>query len=270
MELKKYIFNLSLTIPSIMLISLIIIPLLSLYMTVDYKVFTRIIFIKEVLSAIFTTVLAATVATLILSILGFPLAYILARMKFKGKGLVEAIVDLPLAVPHVIVGIMLLLTFQTPTSPLASLVKKLGLRLVDSFLGIVAAMIYVSSPIMIDLLKEGIKSIDPILEGVSRSFGADMVSTFFRVTLPLSIRYLIAGALLSWARAVSEVGSLLILAYYPKTVNILLIEWFHAYGLTYATALAALFLLLCIVCFIALRIIQKEGVLRRRCLIPWR
>lgn len=237
----------------------IILPLLFISLTTDYNILYRCILMKEVLHAFLTTFLAAFLSTAILLVLGIPLAYILARKEFKGKNFIEAIVDLPLAIPHVIVGIILLVTYSSRYSIIGVFLKDAGITVEDSFWGIVFAMMYVSAPLLIDTVKEGIKSIDPMLEGISRSLGASPVMTFFRVVLPLSIRHIITGGLLSWARAVSEVGSILILAYYPKTINVLIIEWFHTYSIEHSKALTILLLLFCLITFIALRVEGRKS-----------
>ena len=255
--MKERHFFLTFIIVSAFILFFIIAPIVLLYLTTNYRLVKYCLMLKEVRDALMVTFTAASVATLLLLLWGVPLAYTLARRDFKGKELVEAIIDLPLAIPHVIVGILILITFSSEHSPIGAMLRGLGITIEDSFWGIVLAMMYVSAPLLVDTVKEGIKSIDPMLESISRSLGADIKTTFLRVTLPLSARYIISGALLAWARAVSEVGALLIIAYYPKTINILIIEWFHAYGVEYTKALTLILLSACLAAFVLVRLWRR-------------
>lgn len=242
----------------LLVVGFIIMPLIFVYLTTNYLIVLKCLFMNEVLSAFFVTFLAASFSTLILLLLGIPLAYILARRDFKGKNIIESIIDLPLAIPHVIVGIILLITYGSSYSVIGKFLQSIGITIEDSFWGIVFAMTYVSAPLLINTIKEGIKSIDPMMENISRCLGAGPFMTFIKVVLPLTARYIVTGALLSWARAVSEVGSILILAYYPKTVNVLIIEWFHSYSIEYSKALTVLLLSLCLIIFMLLRLGGKR------------
>ncbi len=239
----------------------VVIPVASLFISCNVHVllqlFTSPEYAYEVRSAFVTTFVASGIATLILLLVGVPAGYVLARYSFPGKPLVESILDVPLLMPHVVSGIMILSAFgrRGILSPLVSL---LGVRVEDSLLGVVLAMMYVSAPIMIDTVKAAVASIDPMLEHVARTLGASRTRTFFSVTLPLISRSIVAASILTWARALSEVGAILIVAYYPKTVNILVLEYFQAFGLKYAIALAVPLALISIAIFSAIRIILRS------------
>ncbi len=202
------------------------------------------------------TLVAASLSTLLLVAVGVPLAYLLARCQFKGRQLVEAIVDLPLALPHAVAGVLVIVAYGS-RAPIGSLLAQAGLAIEDRLAGVVLAMAYVSAPFLIDSAKDGFKSIDPMLEHVARTLGATPLKVFAYISLPLAWRGIATGALLSWARAISEVGALLIVAYYPKTVNILVIEWFNTYGLAYAKALTIPLLALCILVFTLIRLSER-------------
>jgi len=234
---------------------IIVAPILSLYIIVppqEYAVFfgsnAQIFVVAR--KALMTSITAATAATLSLLALGIPSAYVLARAEFPGKRVIEAIIDIPLLIPHIVVGIILLLTFG-PRGPI-------NLHIMDTFNGVVLAMMYVSLPIMFDTLKIGFKTIDEELELVARSLGASKIKAFTTITLPLIKRNILAGSLLTWARAMSEVGSILIIAYYPKTINIVILEAFQTYGLKYAAILSAVLITISLTVFIALRMVYRE------------
>jgi len=231
-------------------------PFIALTLSADLGLIHRVWEEKVVIKALSLTLIAATLSTAILTFFGVPLAYLLARYEFKGKKLVEAIIDLPLVVPHAVVGIMLLVAFGPRTS-FGAMLRSIGVVIEDSFWAIVAVFTFMSAPLLIDTVKDGFASISPSLEGVARSMGASPLYTFFTISLPLTIRSICTGALLAWARAISEVGALLIIAYYPKTINVLIIEWFNTYGLAYAIALTLIMLVISVLVFLVLRIILR-------------
>jgi len=241
-------------VPSIIILFFLAYPLLALALSVDPNLLGYAVKSTVAVKALMLTLEAATLSTVLLLVLGVPLAYVLARYSFRGKRFVEALVDLPLVIPHAVVGIMLLIAFGPRTS-LGGLLESLGLVLESSFWAIVAVFTFVGAPLLVDSAKDGFASVDPSLEGVARSMGAGPARVFLTISLPLAARSVLTGALLAWARAMSEVGALLIIAYYPKTINVLVIEWFNTYGLGYAVALTAILLLISIAVFVILRML---------------
>lgn len=212
----------------------------------------------EVRRAIALTFYASLIATLLACIGGIPLAYLLARVDFPGKGLVEGIIDVPVVVPHSAAGIALLMVFGRQ-APLGRALGLLGLRFVSAVPGIVLAMLFVSLPFLVNAAREGFEAVDPRLERVARTLGASPWAAFWRVTVPLAWRSILSGAIMMWARGLSEFGAVVILAYHPMVAPVLLYERFESFGLDAARPVAALLILLCLLTFAALR-----GVSRRR------
>ncbi len=243
------------------IILFLFIPIASLFAMLNpqilAEVFTSPMYVDEVRGAFITTFLASGLATAVLLLCGIPLAYILARYSFPGKTVIESVLDIPLMIPHAVAGIMVLTAFGK-RGLLGILTTNLGLAVDDSFWGIVAVMAFVSAPIMIDTVKAGFSSVDPMLEAVARSLGASRARVFVTVTLPLAYRSILAGTILSWARALSEVGAIIVVAYYPKTINVLILEYLNVYGLGYAIALAIPLTLLALALFIALRAVTRR------------
>jgi len=207
---------------------------------------------SEILGALKVSLIASIIAVLILIIVGVPLAYILARFEFPLKSIVQGLVDLPLVIPHAVSGILILSAYGS-SGLLGPLLGRAGLRIEDSYAGIIAVMTFVSAPLLVDTVKVGFETIPESLVAVARSLGARRSQALLHVELPLVFRHILAGALMAWARGLSEVGALLIVAYYPKTINILIIEFFDVLGLGPAIALSALYLLLILLIFIILR-----------------
>ena len=206
----------------------------------------------ELLGAIALTFLTATASTLIAALLGTPLAYWLARSTFRGRSLVQAVLDIPLLIPHPVAGIALLVILARG-SPLGATLLALGIRVVGSPTAIVVAMLFVSAPIYVSAAREAIADVDPRYEGVARTLGDSFRDSVHRVTLPMAWRGLLAGAVTAWARAASEFGAIVILAWQPRVASVLAYDRFTTYGLSAALPVAAALVLLAFIPLVALR-----------------
>ena len=212
---------------------------------------------REVGAAIWLTVLTASAATLLGLGLGVPLAYLLARSRFPGRRIIAGIVELPVVVPHPVAGIALLL-FLGRQSALGGGLARLGLEVVNHVPGIIAGMLFVSAPLVVSAAREAFRAIDPKLERVARSLGDSGWTAFGRVTLPLAGRGVLAGAVLGWARSVSEFGAIVILTYNPKVASVLIYDRFTLFGLPAAVPAAVLLLLLALVVFLVVQLLAPE------------
>lgn len=168
---------------------------------------------KSVYLSILVTIWAGLLATLVGLILGIPLAYFLARRQFGGKRILETLIDVPIVIPHSAAGIALLFVFGRQFL-LGKLFGHIGITFIDSLAGVVIAMMFVSIPFLIDSAKDGFRAVDNRLEKVARTLGASPWQVFFRVSVPLARRSILTGSVLMWARAMSEFGAVLILAYH--------------------------------------------------------
>lgn len=213
----------------------------------------------EVTSAIWLTVGTALAATLLALLLGLPLAYGLARDRVPAGRVVEAILALPTVIPHPVSGIALLL-FLGRHSTVGSAAAGVGLEFVSSVPGIIAAMLFVAVPILLSGAREAFAAVDPQLEQVARSLGDPPGTVFRRVTLPLARRGVLAAAVLAWARAVSEFGSIVILTYHPKVASVLIFDRFTSSGLRAALPPAVLLLVVALLVFGAARALHgRDG-----------
>lgn len=213
---------------------------------------------RELRNALLLTVGTATSATLLAAAGGTPLAWLLARRSFRGRALLAALLDLPLVLPHPVAGIALLLVFGR-NSAVGQVLLQLGLRIVGTPLGIIAAMLFVSAPLFVSAARESIAQVPRQLENAARTLGDSPWQTWWRVTLPLSARGLLAAGVITWARAVSEFGAIVVLAYNPKVASVLSYERFTSYGLPEALPVAAALALLSLVPLIALRALRSHG-----------
>jgi len=236
----------------------IIMPLARMIVASNGKILLDSLLDSEVRGAIWLSLYAALIATMVGLVLGVPLAYLLARVEFPGKRLVEGIIDIPIVIPHTAAGIALLFVFGRQFM-VGKAFHFMGIDFVDSTAGIVIAMLFVSIPFLIDSAKEGFRKVDVRLEKVSRTLGASPWQSFFKVSLPLAWRSIVAGNIMMWARGISEFGAIIILAYHPMIAPTLIFERFETYGLDYAQPVAVLLILICIIIFIVFRTLVFRG-----------
>ena len=211
----------------------------------------------ELRDALVLTALTATAATLLGIAGATPLAYLLARRRFRGRAVLAAILDLPLLIPHPVAGIALLLVLGRQSAVGGTLLD-MGLRIVGAPAGIVCAMLFVSAPLYISAAREAFARVDPRYEAVARTLGDPAWRVFRRITLPLSRRGLIAAAVVMWARAVSEFGSIVILTNHPRVASVLSYDRFTAYGLDGALPVAAVLVLLALIPLTILRALRDD------------
>jgi molybdate/tungstate transport system permease protein len=219
---------------------------------------------KDVYTSVLFTIFAALIATLMGLLLGVPLAYLLARHQFRGKRFLEAIIDVPIVIPHSAAGVALLFVFGS-NFLFGRILNDIGIGFFRSLTGVVIAMMFVSVPFLIDSAKEGFKSVDVRLEKVARTLGASAWASFFRVSLPLARRSILSGSVLMWARGLSEFGAIVIIAYSAsflgfnfKVLPVLIANRFD-FGLDYTLPVAALAILISLVVFLVLRSIAYRG-----------
>lgn len=137
---------------------------------------------------------------------GMALAWVLGRHDFPGKTLLDGLVHLPLVLPPVVVGYLLLLGLGS-TSPVGRTLDALGLPLAFSARGAVVASAVVAFPLLVRAIRLSVEALDPGLEEAARTLGASPAQVFVRITLPLLAPGILAGALLAFARSLSEFGA---------------------------------------------------------------
>lgn len=244
----------------ILLLAFIAWPLIKTIFSSNPRILGQTILDPQVRGAIGLTFYASAIATVIAILTGVPLAYLLARHDFPGKGVIEGLIDLPIVVPHTAVGIALLMVFGRE-GLLGKAFGTIGVRFVSSVPGIVIAMLFVSMPFLVNAARDGFAAVDPRLEGVARTLGASPWMAFRRVAFPLAWRSILSGTILMWARGLSEFGAVVILAYHPMVAPVLLYERFESYGLTYARPVAVWIIFSSLAVFVALRMVagRRKG-----------
>jgi len=238
----------------IIIMAFIILPLFDMVTAPSISMLKETLKDRDVVRSIWLSIYTSASAALISFVFGTPLAYLLARTHFKGKRLVESIIDLPIVIPHPVVGIAIL-SVAGKNHWIGQVLSDLGIRIMGSATGIITVLTFVGVPFYINTVKDGFEGISPRLEKVSRSLGASMWSTFFKITFPLAWRSMVIGFIMCMARAISEFGAVVIVAYHPMTAPVMIYERFEAYGLKYSLPVAVWLVLVCLCLFLALRIL---------------
>ena len=160
---------------------------------------------------IWFTLGACALSTLLITPPGIALAWLLARKRWRGKTLVEVIVTVPLVIPPVATG-LILLKLLGRRGPIGNLLHEWGIDVVFTWRGVVVASAVMSFPLLVRGARVGIESVERELEDVARIFGASQLRVFFAVTLPLAARGIWAGVVLAFARALGEFGATILVA----------------------------------------------------------
>lgn len=173
------------------------------------------------------TLWTAAVMTVINTIMGTITAYVLVRYDFRGKRLLNSLMDLPLAIPTLVTGVMLVVLFGPQQTLGAWLHEKLGLSIIFAPPGIILALLFITFPFVVRAVQPVLMSLDRTQEEAAATLGAGAWPIFWRITLPPLIVPLTSGALLSFARAIGEFGSVVIVAgnipFYSQTAAVYLL-----------------------------------------------
>ena len=247
---------------------LLVSPVLSLIGSSSLSGLLLAISNTEAVSAIALTIYTSGLTALVAVLLGVPLGYLLGKYHFPGRSLIDSIIEIPLMIPHTVAGIALITIFGS-AELLGAVFKGYGIRLTNDVLAIVLTLVFVSATYTVKQVEEAIRSLDPKLELVSRSLGASSTFTFVKVTLPNVWRSVVTGAILTWARASSEVGALFIMAYYPAVASVFIWNLYAGYGLHAsilngvvlspgAVNVAALMIIVNLVIFVMFKLVQRK------------
>lgn len=222
------LFTILLLILAIIFLAYIMLPVLGIVLRLGLlhqdDLTTAAVLNSQTMSAMLLSLQTATISTAICTFMGIPLAYIIVRSKSRFTLFLRIAMALPLAIPPLISG-ALLLNIYGESSPLGMLAENTGFRLTQSPVGIVLAQVFVISPFVVLTASAGIERVDKHYEYASRILGRNAALTFFSVTIPLASKEIAAGIILAWIRAIGEFGANVMMAYNPKTISIQLWEY---------------------------------------------
>lgn len=157
------------------------------------------------------TIATAAAATAVMIPPGLALAWLLARGRFRGRLLVETVVSLPLVMPPVATGLVLLL-LCAPRGPIGRLLAPFGIEVVFTWRAVILAMAVMGLPLFVRTVKAGIEQVDRRYEAVAATLGAAPLRVFLTITLPLAMPSVLAGTMLGFARAIGEFGATIVIA----------------------------------------------------------
>jgi molybdate transport system permease protein len=163
-------------------------------------------------NALKLSLLVVSVSTLLIAIAGTAFGFLLARRRFPGKELLDAVLTLPMVLPPTVVGYYLIVVLRRKGLLGGPVYDLTGWSLTFTWIAAVVASVVVAIPLMVKSARAAIESVNPDYENVSRIIGKGEWETFFRITLPLAGRGILAGVILSFARAFGEFGATMMLA----------------------------------------------------------
>lgn len=163
------------------------------------------------LDALQLSLVTASLATLISFGIGTPVAYLLARENFRGKTIIDTLIDLPMVLPPAVAGIALLMAFGR-RGLLGPPLTSIGIELPFTLAAVILAETFVAAPFYVRSAKAGFGAVDRKLEQMSELLGVSPFKTFLRVTVPLAAPMLFGGLLMTWARALGEFGATIMFA----------------------------------------------------------
>ncbi len=158
------------------------------------------------------TLWTAAVMTIINTVMGALTAYVLVRYEFPGKALLNSVVDLPLSIPTLVTGVMLVVLFGPQQALGMWLKEKFGFSVIFAPPGIILALLFITFPFVVRAIQPVLMNLDRTQEDAAATLGANAWTIFRRITLPPLILPMASGALLSFARAIGEFGSIVIVA----------------------------------------------------------
>jgi molybdate transport system permease protein len=198
--------------PLLLLLTFLISPLLAIFL----KVRTEEGLWHTLQQPIVTEALHLSVVTSLSSlclavVFGTPLAYMLARRRFRGSALLDTLIDLPMVLPPTVAGVALLMTFGR-RGILGAWLDVVGVHISFTPVAVVLAQSFVSAPFYIRAARAGFQSVDQELEWVAYTLGHSPLRTFCQITIPLAFPALLGGAVMTWARALGEFGATIMFA----------------------------------------------------------
>ncbi|MET9343301.1 ABC transporter permease [Nonomuraea sp. NPDC003804] len=196
-----------LVVPALLGLAFLVLPLAGLLVRAPWATLLDRLAEPQVLEALRLSMVTSTVATAVCLVFGVPLAWLLARVSFPGRRLVRALVTVPLVLPPVVGGVALLLVLGRRGLIGQWLDATFGITLPFTTAGVVVAEAFVAMPFLVISVEGALRATDQRFEEAAATLGASRWTTFRRVTLPLIMPGVVAGAVLCWARALGEFGA---------------------------------------------------------------
>ncbi|MDO8305039.1 sulfate ABC transporter permease subunit CysT [Herminiimonas sp.] len=248
---------------------IVLIPLSSILlktMALSFEQFWAIVTAPRVVASFKLSFGASLIAAAINALFGLMLAWCLVRYRFPGKKLIDALVDLPFALPTAVAGIALTALYA-PKGWIGSLLEPQGIKVAFTSLGVLVALIFIGLPFVVRTVQPVLEDLETELEEAAASLGARRWQTFRHVLLPILTPALLTGFALAFARAVGEYGSVIFIAGNMPMVSeiapLMIITKLEQYDYEGATAIALAMLILAFVLLLAINLLQGWNAARR-------
>ncbi len=203
--MKGYFFDLVISFLVGIFVCLIVFPLFALFTATSLGELATQFSSPQIFSAIAISLVTSLLVVMLAVCLGIPVAYLLATKSFKGKEMLDTLVDLPVCMPPLVAGLALLILLGD--SMFGNILKDSGFDLMFSKKGIIMAQLFVSMPFLIKSAREAFEAINKNVIKASLSLGASKFYTFRKIFLPLAKNGIYAGMVMTWARALGEFGA---------------------------------------------------------------
>jgi molybdate transport system permease protein len=200
-----------LSVPAIIFLLFILIPLATIFLNLAPQSILVELHNQQVTDALSLGLVTSLIATLVSFVFGIPTAYLLATRNFPGKKLMDAVMDIPMILPPAVAGLALLFAFA-PRGLLGPSLLRLGIILPGSTAAVILAQLFVASPFVVRSAKAAFENVDRKLVDSARLLNPSKLGVFVTVTLPLAANGVLAGVVMTWARAMGEFGATLMFA----------------------------------------------------------
>ncbi len=211
LRLRNRILKAGLVLVICLTMAFIALPVVSLFLKSPLDAMLQSLHDSVVMDALRLSMMTSTLTTLIVVLMGTPVAYINARFHYPGKEIVDSMIDLPVIMPPAVAGIALLMAFGR-MGILGHYLNAFGLSIAFTTLAVIMAQVFVSSPFYIRQARTSFEDVDLAFENAARTLGASRVYTFFHVILPIAVNGLISGAIMAFARSLGEFGATIMFA----------------------------------------------------------
>jgi molybdate transport system permease protein len=188
-----------------------LLPVFSLILHISPDLFIAALSSRAIIQTILLSFYTGGIATVLVVIIGTPVAYLNTRRNYPGQGFVESVLDLPIVLPPAVAGIALLFTFGR-NGLIGSGLDDLGIRVIFTPLAIILAQMFVAGPLYIRQARSAFLSVPSGLEMAGRTLGGSPIQVFLKITLPLARYGLYSGAVLCFARSIGEFGATIMVA----------------------------------------------------------
>ncbi|WP_307861578.1 molybdate ABC transporter permease subunit [Nocardioides xinjiangensis] len=196
-----------LVLPAVLATLLLLVPLVAMVASTSWQDLPGHLTSRTALDALGISLVTSTVAIAACLLLGLPLAWLLARVDFRGRGALRALVTVPLVLPPVVAGVALRSAFGRTGLVGEPLLAWTGFAFPFTTWGVVLAHVFVSMPFVVIAIEGALRSADPRYDAAAATLGATRWTTFRRVTVPLALPGVVAGTVLGWARSLGEFGA---------------------------------------------------------------